>query len=89
MTRPPRLTEEQLVQALRDLGAVSSETAVTTRKVAEHLGRRTASVREWLADTQWQRPARGWGVWSHRTDGPIGCRSNGGPNYWWAKELSR
>ena len=76
-----RVTEEQLLQALRELGAVSSETAVTTRKVALHLGETTSYIRDRL-DQMWWVP----GTWRRRDPAVIGNRSNGGPSYWWAIE---
>lgn len=80
-----RVTEEQLLQALRDLGATSSDTSVTTRKVALHLGEPTSYIRDKLEQTQWQPwTATTWG--RRRDDSPVGTRSNGGPNYWWAIE---
>lgn len=75
-----RVTEEQLLQALRDLGAVSSDTAVTTRKVAQHLGETTSYIRDRLD----QEALTFW--WEPRRNARIGHRSNYGPNYWWAIE---
>lgn len=76
-----RVTEEQLLQALRDLGATSSEAAVPTRKVALHLGRGTGYVNDRLHDLRWSP-----GLWRPRDPAVVGKRSNGGPNYWWAIE---
>lgn len=76
----PRITEEQLLQALRELGAVSSETAVTTRKVAQHLGETTSYIRDRLDISVWD----GRKYWRKREPAVIGWRQNGGPNYWWA-----
>lgn len=77
-----RVTEEQLLQALRELGAVSSETAVTTRKVAQHLDETTSYVRGRLDQMYWQPT----GYRRKRDPQVIGWRSNCGPNYWWAIE---
>ena len=75
-----RVTEEQLLQALRDLGATSSDTAVTTRKVAQHLGEPTSYVRGRLQEMLWTP-----GTWRRRDPEVIG-RSKYGQNVWWAIE---
>lgn len=84
-----RVTEEQLLQALRDLGAVSSDTAVTTRKVALHLGERTSYVRDRLGQMYYSAGSFSWG--KPRDPAIVGHRPEpnwGGPNYWWAIEAA-
>ena len=73
-----RVTEEQLLQALRELGATSSDTAVTTRKVAQHLGEPTSYIRDRLSQ---MRVVHGQRRRGHPSRFPAGDR-----NYWWAIE---